>query len=582
MFQFPFGTLHQLNLDWFLQQWEIYKQEWADAQAGIDNALQGEIDRVEDSMQDLYDARDAAVQAKEDAEDAADSVIADAAQAGADALKSEGFAVGEQDGTPVGAGSPYYQQNAKYYKVEAGTYRYLSEAYAKGEMGGSPVAPGEAGYQDNAKYYKNAADADAVQTAADRVQTGLDRTATGNDALATAADRLVVAQDKLDVDTMKDNANQAALRAEGWADGKQNGTPVASGSPYYENNAEYYKDLAASVVMGADGAAAQAMIAVEEVSTTLTADYPAGSRIRVQGVLYKTTTDLSTGDTLSVGDNCVIDVIGNDLSVVEQSLDDITTVAQNVLIKNSVTGNPIVINDGFPGMPFDKLIVEVEPVQSGSGTPAPNNPREFVQMTGININISDADTSNPSILPVSWNSELGTVRSGLTIDVKNGIANRKNTYVKLAASWTWYRQQIGGNYYFCTRYLYSPLQTYKNLIGCTHFKFGGNGSAIGSPGDLSIRNAYERYYPLNIRYDAITSVSAFESFLSNNDVYMVYQSSGAGTDTPIQPLNGATNYGENHIWTDNPGDISLEYVADTKLYIDNKIAEIQALILDNI
>ena len=233
MYQFPFGTMHQINLDWFLQQWEIYKQEWADAQAGIDNALQGEIDRVEDAMTDLYNARDVAVQAKEDAEDAADSVVSDAAQCGADALKSEGYAVGEQDGTPVGAGSPYYQSNAKYYKVEAGTYRYLAEAYAKGEMGGSPVAPGEAGYQDNAKYYKDAADADAVQTAADRVQTGLDRTATGNDAAATA-------QDKLDTDTLKDAANAAALRAEGWADGEQNGTPVGPDSPYYENNTKYY------------------------------------------------------------------------------------------------------------------------------------------------------------------------------------------------------------------------------------------------------------------------------------------------------------------------------------------------------
>lgn len=240
MFQFPFGTLHQLNLDWFLQQWEIYKQEWADAQAGIDNALQGEIDRVEDAMQDLYDARDAAVQAKEDAEDAADSVVADAAQCGIDSLKAEGYAVGEQDGTPVGAGSPYYQSNAKYYKVEAGTYRYLSEAYAKGEMGGSPVAPGEAGYQDNAKYYKDAADQDAQQAAADRVQTGLDRLATGNDAAATA-------QDKLDTDTLKDAANAAALRAEGWANGEQNGTPVASDSPYYQNNAKYYKEEAETV-----------------------------------------------------------------------------------------------------------------------------------------------------------------------------------------------------------------------------------------------------------------------------------------------------------------------------------------------
>lgn len=41
------------------------------------------------------------------------------AEAEADALVSEGYAKGTQDGTPVGSGSPYYHDNAKYYKEEA-------------------------------------------------------------------------------------------------------------------------------------------------------------------------------------------------------------------------------------------------------------------------------------------------------------------------------------------------------------------------------------------------------------------------------------------------------------------------------
>jgi len=41
------------------------------------------------------------------------------ANAEANGLKSEGFAVGEQNGVPVTSGSPYYQNNAKYYKEQA-------------------------------------------------------------------------------------------------------------------------------------------------------------------------------------------------------------------------------------------------------------------------------------------------------------------------------------------------------------------------------------------------------------------------------------------------------------------------------
>ena len=39
-----------------------------------------------------------------------------------------------------------------------------------------------------------------------------------------------------------------ALVSEGWAKGTQNGTPVTSSSPYYENNAEYFKNQAQSIV----------------------------------------------------------------------------------------------------------------------------------------------------------------------------------------------------------------------------------------------------------------------------------------------------------------------------------------------
>lgn len=324
MFQFPFGTMHQLNLDWFLQQWQQLRQEWID-----------EEQHIEDSMQDIYDARDIAVAAKDDAVSAKNDAETAKTAADADALIAEGFAVGEQNGSPVGPGSPYYQVNAKFYSTNAGTYRYLSEAYARGTMGGTPVDPGDAGYEDNAKYYKDAADLDAQSASDDAAFAAADALKAEGYAVGEQNGTPVSSgdpyyhdnakyyaaeaqQDKEDADTFKAAAQTAALKSEGWAVGEQNGTPVASGSPYYENNAEYYKDLAASVVLGADGAAAQAMIAGEEMSTTVTADYPSGSYIRVQGVLYKTTNDLKTGDTLTVGTNCLVAVIGDSIFDIER------------------------------------------------------------------------------------------------------------------------------------------------------------------------------------------------------------------------------------------------------------------------
>ena len=47
----------------------------------------------------------------------------------------------------------------------------------------------------------------------------------------------------------------------------------------------------------------------------------------------------------------------------------------------------------------------------------------------------------------------------------------------------------------------------------------------------------------------------------------------------INPIN--TYYGLNIFWIDTGDITALSYVADTKLYIDGKIAELQALVLEN-
>ena len=50
----------------------------------------------------------------------------------------------------------------------------------------------------------------------------------------------------------RDGVEEYALVSEGYANGKQNGEPVESDSPYYENNAEYFKDEAWQAVASLD------------------------------------------------------------------------------------------------------------------------------------------------------------------------------------------------------------------------------------------------------------------------------------------------------------------------------------------
>ena len=60
MFRFPWGDMHSLNLGWFLQKFNELRADWATAEENISGALDAEIQRAEDALSDVFDARDAA------------------------------------------------------------------------------------------------------------------------------------------------------------------------------------------------------------------------------------------------------------------------------------------------------------------------------------------------------------------------------------------------------------------------------------------------------------------------------------------------------------------------------------------
>ena len=80
------------------------------------------------------------------------------------------------------------------------------------------------------------------------------------------------------------------------------------------------------------------------------------------------------------------------------------------------------------------------------------------------------------------------------------------------------------------------------------------------------------------------------TWVSDRDVYSAGATPTTGAQvvyelaTPITyhltPQEITTLLGQNNIWADT-GDMSVTYRADTKLYIDNKIADLQALVLEN-
>ena len=197
-----------------------YEQFVEDVHADADRAEQAMLDaqtaqdKAEDAQEGAETAQGLAERARDDAQTA--QGLAEEAERGAErakenvevyALKSEGYAVGRQNGQFVSSDSPYYHNNSKYYSEQASASADNAST-SEGNAHLSEVAAGNA------------------QTAAETAQ-----------GYAEGA---------------RDSAQASALVSEGYANGKQNGEAVTSESPYYENNAEYFKDEAWAAVASLD------------------------------------------------------------------------------------------------------------------------------------------------------------------------------------------------------------------------------------------------------------------------------------------------------------------------------------------
>lgn len=74
------------------------------------------------------------------------------------------------------------------------------------------------------------------------------------------------------------------------------------------------------------------------------------------------------------------------------------------------------------------LIVNMEPIQSGTGEPSPDNVRPISGRTGLNIYVSPTtNAADATTYAVDWTSQAGTVYGG-TVDVVTGVLTVDSVY----------------------------------------------------------------------------------------------------------------------------------------------------------
>lgn len=187
----------------------------------------------------------------------------------------------------------------------------------------------------------------------------------------------------------------------------------------------------------------------------------------------------------------------------------------------------------------------------------------------------------PTTYPVTWESSAGTIYGG-TLDVVSGVLTVDRVCVTFTENddWTGTGSVSGGSLRYYVTVPEPPDLTKSGattMCSCAVYLTGNNGvwgtyNFNANSGAFFIKNGDGGA--------GFTSLADFKTWLSTHTVQLCYYLATPQTYN-ITPTSGIkTLHGVNTIYTD-AGAVSVEYVADTKLYIDNKVAELQALILEN-
>lgn len=236
--------------------------------------------------------------------------------------------------------------------------------------------------------------------------------------------------------------------------------------------------------------------------------------------------------------------------------------------------------DGADNLPVKKLVIHIKPAQDGSGDPSPTNVRPISGWTGCNIAHSGADTSDPTVVSISWQSEAGTVYGG-TLDVTSGVLTVTHAKRTLTASGVTFNDRIPtqNRVWFTQNDKAIYIQSDDPLTMCE--------TAIVSPEKytafnpdwfcIGIGSGNQETYIGGVTYlPGVTDLSTFKTWLNNNPITYTYK-----LKTPqvyqLTPQEINTLLGQNNIWADC-GDVSVEYCADPTLYINGKLTALASMI----
>ena len=232
----------------------------------------------------------------------------------------------------------------------------------------------------------------------------------------------------------------------------------------------------------------------------------------------------------------------------------------------------------FTGKALKSLIVSIEPVQSGSGDPSPENVRPISGWTGANGFISPTlDGQDGTAISVNWQPEAGTVYGG-TLDVTNGVLVVTHVSLDVTALLSHAKgsSTTFDEFYYRTKSAVKPIaQSSSSASIRSNVAVSGADSSANFIQTRLAANQPRFIFPAGTMPDVTAFDDWVNTLINNGNTPCFWYELLSPVTYQLTPTEVRSLLGANNIWFDC-GDTSVEYCADTKDYIDKVVGDIES------
>lgn len=235
---------------------------------------------------------------------------------------------------------------------------------------------------------------------------------------------------------------------------------------------------------------------------------------------------------------------------------------ESVLPTDTASGAIASFPDGSDLFDYLSCVVDIEPIQSGSGTPSPDNVRPITGWTGCNVVVSPTqDAQDGTTYPVSWQTEAGTVYGG-TVDVVTGVLTVTMVSVDLSTfSFTYassYSTSDRAVWYVSCNGKGAYTSVPANCLS-EKYEVAGTGAALLRANVVGIAsNSTPNRIWCSTTSQSLQPSGQFVYELATPTTYQL-------TPTQIHAL-----LGQNNVWADC-GDVEVQYKADVQRWVDKML-----------